>query len=281
MRVNCKKTDAVISLEERFSHRLTNALFYTTLVKIEKGTDMEEFSDGVKRLESAIDEDRNGYMEWHDGPDYSSVSAAAASLPVEERPRAVEMLIRRLDANGYTVYLGYAVVELGKDDSAREPLKSALERVIERPVSFYDAANVSRNILELGPSAKAVEMFRRMIREGSDWYTQVDTLVNLKSAISSSGKHSMLEEVLTPELAETVLEAVRGDDYLTRYHAAELILKAAGIRKDLSERKDLFPLICGSNAVNDEKPTAADREGFEKAVSMLREIYLRKRPEGK
>ncbi|NPV00410.1 MAG: hypothetical protein HPY53_03410 [Brevinematales bacterium] len=242
---------------------------------------MEEFSGGVKRLESAIDEERNGYMEWHDGPDYSSVSVAATALTLDERPRAAEMLIRRLDAGGYTVYLGYAVVELGKDDNAREQLKSALERTLDRPVSFYDAANIARNILELGPSAKAVEMFRRMIREGSDWYTQVDTLVNLKSAIASSGKHSLLEEVLTPELADTVLAAVRDDDYLTRYHAAELMLKAAGVRKDLSEHKELFPLICGSNAVNDDKPTAADREGFEKAVGILREIFLRKRQGGK
>ncbi len=234
---------------------------------------MGEFAGGVRRLEAAIDEERNGYMEWHDGPDYSSVSIAVSALTPDEIPRAAEMVIRRLEAGGYTVYLGYAAVELGKHPGAREPIKSALEGVISRSVNFYDAANVSRNILELGPSGKAVEMFRNMIRAGADWYTQVETLCNLKSAITSGGKHSMLEEIFTPELAETVLAAVCDDDYLTRYHAADLLRKAAGIRQELSDDQLLFPLICGSKTADDSPPTGADRKGFEQAAEILRAYF--------
>ncbi|MCU0847467.1 MAG: hypothetical protein MUD12_06225 [Spirochaetes bacterium] len=43
---------------------------------------------GMERLEAALNEERNPYMEWHDGPDFSSVSAALSALFPGERQAA-------------------------------------------------------------------------------------------------------------------------------------------------------------------------------------------------
>jgi hypothetical protein len=226
--------------------------------------------DGVRRLEAALDEERNAYMEWHDGPDFSSVAMAISRLLPEERQAAVDMIAGRLE-KGYDFYLGYAAIELGKDEGVRARLVALMENIYEKNVSWYDASHLAHDILLIGPSEKAKDALRRVIREAPDWSSKIEGLVYLRAAMKKSGGKMSISELFPPETAETVFEAVRADDYLVRYHAANAILHAAGMEKEVSEY-ELFSLVCGKNAVSDDKPTKADREGFEKAVVILREV---------
>jgi len=61
------------------------------------------------------------------------------------------------------------------------------------------------------------------------------------------------------------------DDYLVRYHAADVIYKMAGNERDVSEEKELSGYICGKSG-SDKKPDDADREGFKKAAEILRRL---------
>ena len=218
----------------------------------------------LEALIAVFDEERNPYMEWHDGPSLGEVDAAMSRLSLEEKAEASRIVAARMKAS-YDPYLGRAAELLGTEEC-----RSALDATLAAARHPATASNVARNLLTLGKSAGAVNALRAIVSNpGLHWSDRIDALVNLKIALDAAGDTRPVSEFITPELEEAIFEAVCDDDYLVRYHAAEALLKAAGIRKELSEHKELFHCICGK-AGDEHTPDEEERAGFRKAVEMIR-----------
>ena len=204
-------------------------------------------------------------MEWHDGPDYSCVERALSMLPPEERGAAEALIAGRLSRD-YDEYLGRAAVLLGTERCRR-----ALEEVLDRERNPYAASSIAKHLLILGPSEKALDVLRAIIRDPAfGWSCRIDALVDLKIAMGSAGDNRPPKEWLPEDLLEILVGAVCDEDYLVRYHAAEALLRVAGVSGELSEERDLFPLICGKHGT--EAPDDQDRRGFRQAALLLKKI---------
>lgn len=231
-----------------------------------------EPKNGIERLAAALDEKRDPYLEWHDGPDFSSVSRALSFLISEERDAAVSLVVERL-VRGYDFYAAYAAVELGKDPASRDALRAALDRLFEKRLDAAARCHLAHDALLLGPSAAAVEAFRDVIAHGAGWSEKVEALVYLKSVCQKLADPERRAAVLAPAVLEAVFAAVQADDYLVRYHAANLLFLAAGKIGEVSGDKELFGLICGKAGAQNRTPDAADREGFRRAAERLKKLF--------
>jgi len=220
----------------------------------------------IERLIKVFDAKRDPYMEWHDGPSLQEVDGAMASLSPEERAAASRMVAERI-RNGYDPYLGRAAELLGTEEC-----RKALEEALASRPGTIGTGNIARNILTMGRSDDAVAALSSIVANRSlGWSDRIDALVNLKIAIDASGADRPISDIITPEFESIIFEAVTDNDYLVRYHAAEALLKAAGVSKELPEHKELFSYICGKyNGRN--VPDGADREGFLRAVALLRRM---------
>jgi hypothetical protein len=220
----------------------------------------------LEALVAVFDEERNPYMEWHDGPSLSEVDSAMSRLLPGEKAEASRIVAERIKKS-YDPYLGRAAELLGTEEC-----RAALDAALAGALHPATASNVARNLLTLGSSAEAVNALRAIVSNpGLHWSDRIDALVNLKIALDAAGDRRPVSGFITPELEESIFEAVCDDDYLVRYHAAEALLKAAGIRKELSEHKELFGFICGK-AGDDKPPEEAERAGFRKAVEIIRKM---------
>lgn len=231
---------------------------------------------GVERLEQALDQERDAYMEWHDGPDFSAEAEAVAGLNQGELKEAGEMISARLEA-GYDVHLGQAAVLLGKRGDRLPQMVTALESALRREKQFSQRVHLACNVLELYRSPLAQMALRQAISEGGDWSTKVEAICSLKSSIERMAPGRPIGELLPPETAEVLLSEVASNDYLVRYHAADTLLKAAGEAEGMTDKGEIFGLICGSDRTAQAPPGAEDRKGFEKAADKIKETLTQKR----
>ncbi|HOT46083.1 MAG TPA: hypothetical protein PLM53_15630 [Spirochaetota bacterium] len=220
----------------------------------------------IEQLITVFEAKRDPYMEWHDGPSLPEVDAAMADLDPEERAAASRIVAERI-RKGYDPYLGRAAELLGTEEC-----RKALDEVLAKRPGPYGTGTIARNILTMGKSDDAVAALRAIVENRSlGWGERIDALVNLKIAIDASGSARPITDFITPEFETVIFDAVTDNDYLVRYHAAEALLKAAGDRTDLSDHRDLFGYICGKHAT-DGTPDSADREGFRRAVEIIRRM---------
>ena len=215
-------------------------------------------------LIAVFDADRNGYMEWHDGPSLYEVDQAMARLSAGDRAEASRIVAERI-RKSYDPYLGRAAELLGTEEC-----RAALDAALTSPSSAHSASNIARNLLATGRSAEAVGALRAIVMNaGLHWGDRIDALVNLKIALDSAGEKRPVSEFITPEMEAAIVEAIQDDDYLVRYHAADALLKASGEKKELSEQRELFGYICGKYPGN-ETPGDEERAGFRKAAEIIR-----------
>ena len=219
----------------------------------------------LESLVAVFDEDRDRYMEWHDGPSLYEVDQAIAGVPAELKAEASRIVAERI-RKSYDPYLGRAAELLGTEEC-----RAALDRALASAPHPGTASNAARNLLAMGRSAEAVEALRAIVTNaGLHWGDRIDALVNLKIALGAAGDRRPVSEFITPEMEAAIFEAVEDDDYLVRYHAADSLLKAAGEKKELSDHKELFAYICGKYPGN-EKPGDEERVGFRKAAEIIRQ----------
>lgn len=200
-------------------------------------------------------------MEWHDGPSVFEVDYAFARLTPEEKVQASKIVAERIRVK-HDPYLGRAAELL-----ATEECIAALNDAMSGDVSRR--TDISRNLLALGKNDGAIAHLRAIISNNRlAWSYRIDSLIQLKTLLMERGNRP-LEELLTPEMTESILAAVIDEDYLVRYHAAETLLRALGDPEDLSQHKELFALVCGTPGR--EEADDQDRRGFEKAADLLKE----------
>ncbi len=220
----------------------------------------------MEQLIKVFDAKRDPYMEWHDGPSLYEIDSAMADLGPEERAVATCMVAERI-RKSYDPYLGRAAELLGNEEC-----RQALDDALKSSQTSSAAGNIARNILTTGKSDNAIAALRSIIENRSfGWWDRIDALVNLKIALAASGGRRPISDFITPEFESVIFDAVADDDYLVRYHAAEALLKVAGDITDLPDHKELFGYICGKHAT-DGTPDNADREGFRRAVEIIRKI---------
>jgi hypothetical protein len=220
----------------------------------------------LEKFINVLERPRDGYMEWHDGPSLHEVNYALNALTSEERNAASVAVAERL-GKGYNPYLGRAVELLNSAE-----LHAALQKLLVSADNPSIAVSIARNLLVIGESIEAIDIMKHIIENRlMGWSARVEALCNLKEIIKNSGGEKNAREILTPELESVICNAVCDDDYLVRYHAADILYKMAGNEKEISEEKELFGYICGKSG-SDKKPDDADREGFKKAVEILRRL---------
>ena len=224
---------------------------------------------GVARLLAVLDAPRDGYLEWHDGPDYSPVEAAVRGLGAQERPPAADLMVGRL-AKGYDWYTGHAAALLAREPALRPRLVAALESLLDH-ASDFDASHAAVDLCAIEPSARAEGALRDAARRDSA--SRMDALVCLKTALDLVGRTVPRRSFVRPETVEVLLDAVRADDYLVRYHAAEALWMLADRRDELTSH-EVFLLICGpcTDGGIRRPTTEEDRARFAQAAERLREM---------
>jgi hypothetical protein len=228
-------------------------------------------ADGVERLAQALDRERDAYLEWHDGPDFSAEAEAVAGLEEADLKKAGELIAARLEA-GYEVHLGRAAVLLGRRGDRLPQMVTALEQALRRERQAYLRARLAGDVLRLAGSATARMALRQAIEDGAGWSEKVDALCQLKELLECRPPDRPLNELMPPETAEALLAEMASDDYLVRYHAADTLRKAAGLADSVSGDKELFGLICGKSRNRKETPDREDRLGFIKAAASIRAL---------
>jgi hypothetical protein len=185
------------------------------------------------------------------------------SLSREELVAASRLVAERI-RNNYDPYLGRAAELIGTGEC-----RNALDVALLSAPDHTASGNIARNILFMGKSDEAVSALKSIVQNRSlFWGVRNDALVNLKIALDSSSDNRPMSEFIPPDFELVIFDAVCDDDYLVRYHAAETLLKAAGVKSPLSDMKELFGFICGNRAT--DSPDEADREGFRKAAEIIR-----------
>ncbi|MBL8022189.1 MAG: hypothetical protein JNM27_21115 [Leptospirales bacterium] len=214
----------------------------------------------LKDLISVFDEERNGYMEWHDGPTLFEVDYAFARLTPEEKVQASKIVAERIRVK-YDPYLGRAA-ELLATEECKAALNDAMRGTSRR-------TEISGNLLAFGKNDDALAHLRSVISNNRlAWSYRIDSLVQLKILLKDRGNRP-IAELLTPEMTEAILDAVVDEDYLVRYHAADTLLQALGEVEELPRHKELFGLVCGTPGR--EQADDQDRLGFAKAAELLKE----------
>lgn len=231
----------------------------------------ENSKNGVEGLAQALDRERDAYMEWHDGPDFSEEAEAVARLEGDELKMAGEMIAARLEA-GYDVHLGRSAVMLGLRGDRMPQMVTALESALRREKRAYLRARLASDVLRLIGSAPAQMALRQAIADGAGWSEKVDAICCLKELVECRPPDKKIREILTPETAEVLLAGIKSEYYLVRYHAADTLLKAAGEKGGISGNKVLYRPICGSGRDEGTAPGADDRREFEKAADGIREM---------
>ncbi len=222
----------------------------------------------LEKFTRVLDKKRDPYIEWHDGPCLGEVDSALENLGEEDNAEAADLVAERLEA-GYSQYLGRAAELLGGERSM-----DALSRIMKRTDSAA-AADAAGNLLASGRPEEAMKTLMRIVSGTSlGWSDRINALVNFKTALGKIVSVKERISLLTPKFRGVILSAVKDDEYLVRYHAAEAILRVCGDSANIADKKDLFSLICGNSAPSD-KPGEADRIGFDKAVQIFEEMLGR------
>lgn len=227
--------------------------------------------NGLERLEQALDQERDVYLEWHDGPDHSAEAEAVGRLEEAELKKADEMIAARLEA-GYDVHLGRAAVLLGRRGDRLPQMVTAMESALRREKRAYLRAQLASDILMLVGSVPAQRALRQAIADGAGWSEKVDAICYLKELVEGRAAERPLRELMPPKTAAVLLAEVAADDYLVRYHAADALLKAAGQADRVSGDTELFGLICGKRHDSKKAPDQEDRRGFKKAAADIRTL---------
>jgi hypothetical protein len=223
---------------------------------------------GVERLAQALDRERDAYMEWHDGPDFSDVDEAVGSLDEAELKTAGEFIAARLEA-GYHVHLGRAAVLLGRRGDRLPQMVTALEQALRREKQTHLRVRLAGDVLKLVGSVPASMALRQAIEGGAGWSDKVEAICQLKELLECRLPERPLRELMPPETASVLMTEVAADDYLVRYHAADSLLKAAGFEEGVTKDKELFGLICGKHREGREAPDQEERKRFIKAAACI------------
>ncbi len=190
----------------------------------------------------------DSYMMWHDGID----PTAACILEGAERDQAEAMLIESMKEGSFWAPMGLR--ELRSQRAVplmKEMLSSASGDLL---LEIAIALNVIEDTTEYYP------YIIRVLREAPSAYTR------LKAAIK-------LRDFPTPEVIETLFDAVSDIDYLVRNNASNSLLAIHGLEPMISEHKEVLDLII--THTNDEKGTSRKdaAAAYKKAERMLRTLF--------
>jgi HEAT repeat protein len=188
------------------------------------------------------------HMKWHDGIDPTSV----CRLEGAERDRAETMLIESMQQGSQWAPMGL-----------RE-LRSLKAVPMMKEMLFRTNGDLLREI------AIALNVI-----ENTKVYNQyiIQVLRECPSAYCRLKAARRLRDFPTPEAIEALFDAVNDVDYLVRSQATESLLVIHGLEPQISEQKDIYPLISFHPVHQSEESKRKAVESYRKAEEMLRNLF--------
>jgi len=183
-------------------------------------------TDWAAYRESAFGEP---YMVWHDGPDFSEFQSRFAADP--------ELATSMLEAG------------LGEGDALAAQTPRELTLTDEQRARFV--RTLTGAMPKAGPSVR-VEGGTTLFALTGDpsWSAPVAEVLASTLFWSMRIDAAMRLKVFPPTaaLVATLADGVRDPEYLVRYHSATTLMRWAGRTDEISDDKELFPLLAADDA---------------------------------
>jgi hypothetical protein len=169
------------------------------------------------------------YMVWHDGPDFTEFQSRFAADP--------ELATSMLAA-------GLAEADPLAAQTPRELTLSDEQRaVFVRMLTDAMPNAVAGVLVEGGTTLFALTgdpawsgPVAAVLASAMFWSVRIDAAMRLKAFPA------------TTALVATLANGVRDPEYLVRYHSASTLMRWAGVTADISDDKELFPLLAADDA---------------------------------
>jgi hypothetical protein len=205
---------------------------------------MDDAADWAVFRESTFGD---GYMVWHDGPDFAELTRIARS-----DPQTVARMLRLgigagdpLAAESVGALAEAGLVPDGSEKLLRTAVGSARGTFLVR---------VAQALHVLTEDESWAEPIASVLAGGEHWSVRID------AAMALAGFRP------TAELIEVLAGAVCDPEYLVRYHAANTLLRYAGQTQNVSEIDEIFDKI---RMPADGEPSSVDRDGWRIASQRL------------
>jgi HEAT repeat protein len=190
------------------------------------------------------------YMVWHDGPDFAQFRATAQADPVT----AERMLLQGLAETDPLAVQAIAEADFPEDVQRR--MISALRAALDRTSSTF-RVRVAEALTRLTTEQRWSSAIVDALEGGPFWGDRVDAAMAL-------GRYEP-----TVELIAALMRAMRDEEYLVRYHAANALLRYGGSTTDVSEDRELFAQIANDSTPGTRMLAAARLAGAAGAALRL------------
>jgi len=169
-------------------------------------------------------------MVWHDGPDFTRLIELAGTAPAD----VARMLAAGLEAGDPLAAQSIAALaEAGlAPDGAESLLRAAVPDATE---SLLVRVAQALHVLT-GDESWAIPI-ATVLASDAFWGVRIDAAIALAAFTP------------TADLVASLGRAVRDDEYLVRYHAANTLLRYAGHTDDIADHPDLFDKITSDSDV--------------------------------
>lgn len=160
-------------------------------------------------------------MVWHEGPDFTRLTELAGTAPAD----VALMLAAGLEARDPLAAQSIAALA----DAGRTP--DGAEALLLAAVPDATEAFLVR-----------VAQALHTLTGDESWAAPIATVLTSQAfwGIRTDAATALAAFTPTPALVESLGDAVRDDEYLVRYHAANTLLRYAGRTKDIADYPDLF-----------------------------------------
>jgi hypothetical protein len=191
------------------------------------------------------------YMVWHDGPDF-----AAFRLSAQADPATAERMVSQGLAAGDSL-AAQAIVEAGFPAEVQTRMIALLEAAIDRTNSTF-RVRVAEALTRLTGEQHWSSAIVDVLQGGPFWGDRLDAARALE------------DYEPTIELIAALMRAMRDEEYLVRYHAANALLRYGGSSADVSDDKELFAQIANESTPETRMLAAAGLAGTAGAALRLR-----------
>lgn len=191
------------------------------------------------------------YMVWHDGPDFAEFRTRAKSDPATAERVLLEGLAQA------DPLAAQAIAEADFPPDVRTRFTSLLENAIDRSTGTF-RVRIAETLTQLTGEQSWSRAIVDVLASRHFWGDRVDAAM------------ALADYEPTIELIAALMRAMRDDEYLVRYHAANSLLRYGGSTVDVADDKELFAQIANESTPETRMLAAAGLAGTAGAVLQLK-----------